>query len=298
MQSEKLGFRKRARFIELRFLSIMCLISLVKCKMEPFIAGGYSAPIIGFPHSVFMNVHCFSEESDGLWICGASIINQMIALTAAHCLDECSKNSTISVSVGDAHKDQGVKSTVHSFFIHEDFVEHLAINDIALVRFKNMIRFSDKVKRVVLMQNPPYFEKAQIAGWGITDEEYETPSDVLKYVDQFVKGRDHCKLYTGNIPAGTICATSDTDDDYSTSKSLHLDANVKRVALMKKPPYNEKGHVAGWGLIDDVKPKYGKDLKYVDQYVWKNEACKNVIHRLPHGTFCASSEDTKTYSSR
>lgn len=96
-------------------------------------------------------------------------MNQVVTLTAAHCLFGCDQNSTVSVSVGHAHRDQGVESSVHSYTTHEGYDEQETTNDIALVLLNTKIKFSAKVKRVVLMKKPPYFEKAQIAGWGLTD---------------------------------------------------------------------------------------------------------------------------------
>ncbi|XP_026726794.1 trypsin delta-like [Trichoplusia ni] len=149
---------------------LLCLISFVNGKLEPIVVGGSFAHISHFPHSVFMSVHCLEENDIELsWICGGSILNQVITLTAAHCLYGCNQNSTVSVGVGHVHKDYGDHTTVHSYFIHEDYDVTLAINDIALVRLNTKLKFSENVKRIILMKHPPYHEKAQIAGWGITN---------------------------------------------------------------------------------------------------------------------------------
>lgn len=159
--------------LEVRFFTITCLISFVKCLMEPFVVGGNFAPISRFPHSAFISATCIDEDNLALsWICGGSIVNQVIILTAAHCLSGCGRNSTVSVSVGNSHKEQGLRSIVHGYIMHQEYDDSLTTSDIALVKVRTKIKFNINVKRVGLMGKPPYYEKAQIAGWGLTDVSY------------------------------------------------------------------------------------------------------------------------------
>ncbi|KAJ8726598.1 hypothetical protein PYW07_001296 [Mythimna separata] len=80
--------------------------------------------------------------------------------------------------------------------------------------------------------------------------------------------------------------------------TLSLGDNVKRVALMRKPPYEEEAYVAGWGLTNEINPTLEKNLKYLEQYVWDIRACRVLMNSLPDGTLCASSGDTESFSSR
>ncbi|KAJ8726599.1 hypothetical protein PYW07_001297 [Mythimna separata] len=217
MQSERLSLRKAVRIIEVRFLGIMCLISCVQCQLEPFVAGGNFAAISNFPHAAFMSFHCYGDDQIMIqWICGASILNQELTLTAGHCLSGCNRNSTIIVSVGSSNRNQGVEVTVHSFFMHPDYNEVLSSNDIGLVRLNTMIHFNENVKRVMLMQNPPYFEKAQVAGWGLINEIEQISTNQLKYAEQIVMSGEDCQKYLPNPPKGTICGDSRNESDYST----------------------------------------------------------------------------------
>lgn len=53
--------------------------------MESKIVGGKFEKIKNYPHTAFLSVIC--EDS---WVCGASILNQRMFLTACHCVYGCS----------------------------------------------------------------------------------------------------------------------------------------------------------------------------------------------------------------
>lgn len=67
--------------------------------MEPYVVGGDYANIDQFPHSVYL----YAENNGEAWICGASILNQMILLTAAHCLVDCLNDWSIKAYAGSAN---------------------------------------------------------------------------------------------------------------------------------------------------------------------------------------------------
>lgn len=52
--------------------------------MEPFVVGGLTKTIAEYPHSIYLAADCSKP-----WICGASVLNQNILITAAHCLKGC-----------------------------------------------------------------------------------------------------------------------------------------------------------------------------------------------------------------
>lgn len=152
-----------------RFLAFISWTAFIECQMEPFVVGGEKATIINFPHSVFVYMKCFDETGTGFtWICGASIVNELIILTAAHCFDGCFHHRYISTFVGHSERAQGSKSTVETFSRYPDYNEGYSGYDLALARLKTRIKFGAKVKRIALMKSPPYYEKAQVAGWGLT----------------------------------------------------------------------------------------------------------------------------------
>uniref|UniRef100_A0A2A4JL53 Peptidase S1 domain-containing protein n=1 Tax=Heliothis virescens TaxID=7102 RepID=A0A2A4JL53_HELVI len=66
------------------------------------------------------------------------------------------------------------------------------------------------------MANPPYNEKATVAGWGLVNEETLEKSPYLHYVDQYVRTAEECKAILGQVPAGTLCASSGNIKSYAS----------------------------------------------------------------------------------
>lgn len=126
---------------------------------------GNEALIEDFPHSACLRVVCL-QKGGTQWTCGASIVNQRIILTAAHCVDDCSSRDTLFVSVGHQHMEKGTQSSVLMIYGHKNFTRTQGLNDIALLKLKTDLKLNYKVQRVALMKLPPYYEKAQVAGWG------------------------------------------------------------------------------------------------------------------------------------
>lgn len=147
-------------------LIILSLIRLVKCEIEFLIVGGEEAPIRRFPHAAFLHARCHIQNEPG-WICGSSIINQRILLTAAHCVDTCWGQNTMTIYVGHNHKQKGKASRVQHIITHDDYLTNKFDYDIALVKVKRDIKFSLDVRRVAIMKKAPFFTKAQVAGWGL-----------------------------------------------------------------------------------------------------------------------------------
>lgn len=161
---------------------IFCIISAINCQMQPFVVAGKCAKITKFPHSAFMKIYCTNLDTgkEIPWICGASIVNEKIVLTAAHCLSDCAGTSRAIISVGCSDKKGGISTTVLSFVVHEGYRDHKTANDIALAKTKTEFVFGPTVKRIALMEDPPYYEKAQIAGWGLINV-----SLLIKFLNMF-----------------------------------------------------------------------------------------------------------------
>ena len=157
-------------FLELRHVLVfISWTAFIDCQIVPFIVGGKNAKIENFPYSVFMARRCFEVNGDkGLpWVCGASIVNELMILTAAHCVGGCSHERRVSVFSGHIRKWKGFKSTVETISIHPMFTVVTKGYDIALGKLKTPLIFGKNVKRIALMKQPPYFERAKVAGWGL-----------------------------------------------------------------------------------------------------------------------------------
>lgn len=138
--------------------------------MEPYVVEGTGAKITKFPHSAFLAILCHYEEIGETqpWTCGSSILNSRVVLTAAHCLWGCAQSTKALVMVGSSSIAKGIDHAfaVMSFVLHEKYVDHRHAYDLALATTERPFVLGPTVKRVALMENPPYYEPAEIAGWG------------------------------------------------------------------------------------------------------------------------------------
>lgn len=152
-------------------VSILSLLTFVKGdhKMEPFIVGGSYAKIEDFAHAAFLAITCDKDTGTAHFSCGASVVNQAIIMTAAHCLEDCLTTSSVLVAVGVVNKRGPFAHEVSHFVIHPQYDDELVTNDIALAALTEPLKLSGKIKRVVLMEDPPYHEMSSVAGWGITN---------------------------------------------------------------------------------------------------------------------------------
>lgn len=137
-------------------------------NFEGYIVGGKYARIQDFPHSAFLMISCYKMEYRD-FTCGASILNQLILLTAAHCFEDCEMGTKVLVSVGDRKKTRGKFYNVGKFANHGEYNGRIMKNDIAMAILTKPLVFSSSVKRVILSPNGIYEEPALVAGWGITN---------------------------------------------------------------------------------------------------------------------------------
>ncbi|XP_061707690.1 hypodermin-B-like [Cydia pomonella] len=197
--------------IAILILNFICVIKCLgvgisyntnRTSLTGKIVRGEFSSIINFPHSAFVAINCENRFST----CGASILNQAILLTAAHCISKCTEECNIKAYFGSERKSTGYERNVISFKIHEHYNTDTKAYDIALMRLEKDLQFSKKVKRVIIMKKPPKYDIAEIAGWGWIDSK-GTKSEMLKHAKQQVFSRSVCYDKVRVIPVGTFCAT-------------------------------------------------------------------------------------------
>ncbi|XP_047987893.1 mast cell protease 1A-like [Leguminivora glycinivorella] len=192
----------------IRILTCLCILNLTVTKrakdvMDPFIVGGNFSIIEDFPHVAFLHIKC---KKVGATYCGASIVNQVILLTAAHCLHSCSDkhNFSIRAYTGSVQKYKGRKNIVVGFKVHENYIHKNFTNDVAMLVVKDNIRFGKAVQKITLMKQLPEYKIAEIAGWGWIDDQ-STKTDLLKFTSQEILSNEECLKKIPGIPPGTIC---------------------------------------------------------------------------------------------
>lgn len=154
---------------------ILSLVVTIQAQMEGFIVGGDLTSIKRYPHSAFLTVTCVSEQpvpKRVTWICGSSIVNQRLLLTAGHCVYPCGSGTRIMVNMGNEYRFYGTSRTSTGFILHEKYCPNNSASDIALIKMSRPVQFNTKISRVAIMKWPPYSEPANLAGWGMTDVSY------------------------------------------------------------------------------------------------------------------------------
>ncbi|KAK9510965.1 hypothetical protein O3M35_005632 [Rhynocoris fuscipes] len=164
------------------------------------IVGGREAAVNEYPFAVLIML-----KSRKFIYCGGSIISPYHILTAAHCVRPY-RGLRLSVIVGE-HDTRTDKETPHTKIIdvekaieHPNYVERGNSYDIAILKLKTKIEFSDAVGPVCLPQSNLNLQNEQIKvmGWGLTKTDGE-PSPVLLKVNLKVIDLDICKTMFASV---------------------------------------------------------------------------------------------------
>ncbi|XP_037032969.1 chymotrypsin-2-like isoform X2 [Bradysia coprophila] len=147
-----------------------------------YIVGGHNASIHPFQCSI---------QSNRKHYCGCAVINSKFVLTATHCFEDHSpESSTILVGTNDLNRG-GMRYEIEKLIPYEDTEENP--NDIALVKVKVPIQFNENVLPIELDDKEvPDNAVVQLTGWGRMQARGTTPNK-LQGVDLTVLAFDECK---------------------------------------------------------------------------------------------------------
>uniref|UniRef100_A0A182JDD9 Peptidase S1 domain-containing protein n=1 Tax=Anopheles atroparvus TaxID=41427 RepID=A0A182JDD9_ANOAO len=134
----------------------------------PFIYGGESASIESFPYQLSLRL-------EGTHICGASVIAERWALTAAHCLDHAVYPAGITLRGGSPHRlAGGYIFHADQYTLHPKFNGQTLDYDVAVVHVKESF-FIDLIQAVSMADTStiyPVPSAAIVTGWGFSDDAY------------------------------------------------------------------------------------------------------------------------------
>lgn len=131
-------------------------------NMTGNILGGDYTEINKYPHSVYIHITC-----NETYICGGSILNQDIALTAAHCFEDCDTGASIHLKYGHSAIQNMRSRLANGWIVHEKYNPVTMANDIGLVAARLPLQLASFSKRVAIMKDPPHVDWGYVAGWGV-----------------------------------------------------------------------------------------------------------------------------------
>ena len=153
------------------------------------IVGGDDANISDYPYQAALGYQS-SQNSFFSAYCGASIINEYWALTAAHCVQGENANTTsIRVGATNSYASGGDIYQAAEIIAHNGYNGNSMNNDIALIRLENPIQFNNNVQPVLLICDQQVQLGAEdvgqtswITGWGEDEGTANNPNQ-LQVVD-------------------------------------------------------------------------------------------------------------------
>ncbi|CAG9566565.1 unnamed protein product [Danaus chrysippus] len=282
--------------------------------LEGRIVRGDKSSIEDFPYSAFL----LMSKERGSFICGSSIINQRILLTAAHCVEVCSpKCKNGAAFFGNEIKRMGLKITIPFAIYHPKYRTTRVHFDIGLALLSRPLKFGKLVKRVAISRRPKIKTAADIAGWGLVDVFsalvelrasslhqtnclYEMDkrngkitaylgasipinSNVKRQVEMFsIHGRFNAE--TGKFNLGIACL-----DD-----AVPLTSEIQKIPIsLKLPKTNEALHTTGWGKdVPGKLPDYSdlRHLKATKQRTISPRQCQKITKsRMTPAFWCTIS---------
>jgi len=156
--------------------------------------------------------------------CGAVIVDQQYALTAAHCLEGLSSTpESIQVFIGKSNlADKSAKIvSVEGMIIHPEFNPDTQQSDIALLRLSEILdsRFVIPLLTKEEEATIPSLTKALLLGWGTTDPKLTVRPSVLQEALIPLTDSQTCQSRIGldfdsntMICGGTLSSTSQNSD--------------------------------------------------------------------------------------
>jgi len=163
-----------------------------------FVIGGQNAQHGAWPWQALLLYN-------GRSFCGGSLINRQWVVTAAHCVaprrgrSKSAQSITIRLGETDRVKTEGSEKTIRvsQIIYHPDFSWYTLNNDIALVKLKEPVTFTNYIQPICLApREAPDGASCYITGWG----KMKHPGNMVSKLQQGLlhkQSRTACAAYNG-----------------------------------------------------------------------------------------------------
>lgn len=208
-------------------------------NISPFVVDGTETDISNFPYYARVVESDFTSSYRDF--CGASVLDELHILTAAHCVDAITENTISNIAViinngkaGDGDVSLDELMAIESVHMHEGYNSSTLVNDIAVIKLKTAMTDFTPIK-IYLDNEVSQYNKADtftVVGLGNTnvvrptdpicsDEnadrdqnwintclaDSDTPSDVLLSAELNNIGDDRCNTEVSGYYGGSFTAS-------------------------------------------------------------------------------------------
>ena len=167
------------------FIIFSILIFPINSFSQTDIVGGDDANISDYPWQTAVGY----QSSPGSWFsayCGGSVINEYWVLTAAHCVQgETANTTSVRVGATNSYASGGDIYQAAEIIQHPNYNSNTMNNDIALIRLSSPIQFDNNVQPILLIcdqqvqlgaEDPG--EMSWITGWGEDEGTANNPNQL------------------------------------------------------------------------------------------------------------------------
>ncbi|XP_058117580.1 trypsin 3A1-like [Anopheles ziemanni] len=143
------------------------------------ITGGSDANYADFPYQ--LSLRKYNNH-----ICGAAVVKDQLAVTAAHCVADADIDS-FTLTGGSSNRSEGVTYYVENIIIHPMFNRNIYSYDIALIRVNESFLENEDMAPIALQSSPISFSTfnpvyCTISGWGQMNNDTQELPEILKAV--------------------------------------------------------------------------------------------------------------------
>ncbi|XP_066468940.1 elastase-1-like [Tiliqua scincoides] len=179
------------------------------------IVGGRDAEVGAWPWQISLQVYQFGKGYNH--VCGGSLINNNVVVTAAHCVNLVRDPELWRVVIGihrlDRYQSQMVMSRVSAITIHSDYGKNSFENDIALLKLIRTIEYSDYIQPICLPKASVLVTRMNscyVTGWGLTKDKGRS-RHILQEAQVKIVPEHICKKWYGEkLTRNMVCAGSES----------------------------------------------------------------------------------------